>query len=173
MRCGHERPGLVCDGMLLCNLRIGARAMMRKMYAAFIMSFSVALTLACNQASGQPGVQGGVSHSGFHPSVTRSPHHHIRRNIGTFFPAAGGFFWGPSGQPNVEVTQPIPGLISGDRLFTCTYHIPWDWVHRCPPVVSLPEPPPSPIVRTTGCPPQAVTVPGADGKDQTVSMVRC
>jgi hypothetical protein len=25
----------------------------------------------------------------------------------------------------------------------------------------------------SGCPTQAVTVPGADGKDQTITMVRC
>ena len=151
--------------------------MIYKAYAAFIMSLGVAFTLASNQAFGGSGAgHGGVSaarHSPFHPSVTRSPHHQNRRNLGTFFPGAGGFFWGPSnGQPNVEVAQPI-GPISGITNFTCTYDIPWDWVHRCPPVVSPPEPAPPPMARVSPCPAQTVTVPGADGKDQTISMVRC
>jgi hypothetical protein len=119
---GRERPGLVCVGML----RIGGRAMMYKVYAAFIMSLSVALTLASPGAAHDGGL-------------------------------------------NVDVYRPT----SGDIHFTCTYDVPWDWVHRCPPVVSPPEPPPLPVVRAPGCLPQAVTVPGADGKDQTVSMVRC
>ena len=117
--------------------------MMRKMYAAFIMSLGVALALACNQASGEPRAAYGGR------------------------PAAGGYWGLPNGGLNVDVYRPI----AGD--FTCTYNIPWDWVHRCPPVVSPPAPPPSPIVRTPGCLPQAVTVPGADGKDQIVSIVRC
>jgi hypothetical protein len=167
---GRERPGLVCVGML----RIGGRAMMYKVYAAFIVSLSAALTLASNQAFGQLGAaHGGVSastHSTFHPSVTRSPHHHNRRNIGTFFP--GDFFWGPwNGQPNVEVTQPI----SGDIHYTYKFDVPWDWAHRYPPsfFASPPEPPSPPVAYRPGCPAQTVTVPGADGKDQTVSMVRC
>ena len=156
---GRERPGPVCVRML----RIGGRAMMYKMYTAFIMSLSVAFTFASNQAFGQSGAAHG----------TRSPHHHNGRNIGTFFPAAGGFFWdfwGPSnGGLNVDVYRPT----SDDIHFTCIYDVPWDWVHRCPPVVSPPELPPPPVVRAPGCIPQAVTVGMSDGKDQTVTIVRC
>ena len=81
--------------MLLCNLRIGVRAMKRKMYAAFIMSLSVTLTLASNQALG--------GSSGWGPFR--------------------GLNVGPYGGLNVDVYRP---------MFTCTYDIPWDWVHRCP-----------------------------------------
>jgi hypothetical protein len=75
--------------------------------------------------------------------------------------------WGPFGGLNVDVYRP------DDIRFTCTYDIPWDWVHRCPPVVSSPVPPPPPVVLAPGCRPQAVTAPGPDGKDQTITMVRC
>ena len=113
--------------------------MKRKMYAAFIMSLSVTLTLAANQAFG--GSSGG----------------------GPF----GGINVGPYGGIDVDVYRP------GDIRFTCTYDIPWDWVHRCPPVFSPPNPPAPSIVRTPSCLPQTVTVPGADGKDQTVTVLRC
>ena len=164
--------GLVCVRIL----RIGGRAMMYKVYAAFIMSLSVALTFASNQAFSQSETShGGVStstHSPFLPSGTR---HHIRRNGGNFFPAAGGFFWGPSnGQPNMEVTQPI-GPISGDINYTYKFDVPWDWAHRYPPsfFASPPEPASPPVEYERGCPAQTVTISGPDGKDQTVTIVRC
>jgi hypothetical protein len=178
---GCERAGLICVRIL----RIGGRAMMYrammyKVYAAFIMSLSVALTVASNQALGGSGaVHGAVSastHSPFHPSVTRSPNHHNGRNRGIFFPAAEGFFWDPSnGEPNVDVTPPISGPTSGDINYTYKYDVPWDWAHRYPPsfFASPPKPPSPPVAYVPGCPAQTVTVPGEDGKDQTVSIVRC
>jgi hypothetical protein len=57
--------------------------------------------------------------------------------------------------------------------YTCTYDIPWDWAHRCPPVAAPAEPPLAPAARAPSCVPQNVTVPGSDGKDQTITMVRC
>ena len=154
--------------------------MICKVYAAFITSLSVALTLASNQAFGAAGAgHGGVSgsaHSTFHPSATRPLHHNSGRNRGTFFPTAGGFFWGSSnGQSNVEATQPI-SPISGDINYTYKLDVPWDWVHRYPPsfYAGPPEPPPQPLgPRVPGCPAQTVTILGADGKDQTINMVRC
>jgi hypothetical protein len=144
--------------------------MKRKMYTAFITFLGVAITLASNQAFGQVlAAPGGSSPSMHSPRHHGAPHHHNRRNIGTFFPAVGGFFGGPfNGQPNVnlDVRQTIT-----DGIYTCTYDIPWDWVHRCPPVLSPPDPPPPPVAFTHGCPAQTVTVPGADGKDQTVTVV--
>ena len=154
--------------------------MICKVYAAFITSLGVALTLASNQALGAAGAgHGGVSgstHSTFHPSITRSPHLNNRHNRGTFSPAVGGFFWGPSnGQSNTEATQPISPT-SGDINYTYKLDVPWDWVHRYPPsfYASPPEPPPQPLgPRMPSCPAQTVTIPGADGKDQTITMVRC
>ena len=162
--------------------------MMCKVCAAFAMSISVALALASNQAFGQSGaVQAGrpaSMHSISHPSVTRSPHHRIDRinridridrNRGAFFPTTGGFFWGPSnGVPNVEVAQPT-GPISGDFNYTYKNDFPWDWAHRYPPglFATPPESIPPPVSYRPGCAAQAVTVPGADGKDQTINMIRC
>ena len=149
--------------------------MMYKVYVAFIMSLGV--TVASNHAFGASGAaHGGVSastHSTFHPSLTRSPIHHNRRNRGIFFPAAESFFW--DGQPNVEITPPISGPVSDDINDTYKYDIPWDWAHRYPPsfFASPPAPPAPPVSYVPGCPAQTVTVPGADDKDQTVTVVRC
>ena len=151
--------------------------MMYKVYAAFIVYLGVALTLACNQAFGGSGVAhvgvAASTHPTFRPSVTRLPNHHNRRNIGTFFPAAGGFFW--DGQPSAEVQLPLAGPISNDINYTYKFDVPWDWAHRYPPsfFASPPGPPSPPVAYVPGCPAQTVTVPGADGKDQTVTMVRC
>jgi hypothetical protein len=160
-------------------LRIGGRVMTYKVCAAFTMSLGVVLTLASNQAFGQlRAAHGGVSaakHSPFHPSVIRSHHRNNIRNRGTFFPANGGFFFEPSmGRPNVEVAQP-PSAVSGDFTYTYKQDFPWDWAHRYPPglFASPPEPLPPPVALRPGCPAQTVTVPGADGKDQTITMVRC
>ncbi len=166
-------------------LRVGERtmmyrAMMYKVYAAFIMSLSVALTVASNQAFGGSGAAHGrvsaSTHSPFHPSVTRSPNHRNGRNIGTFFPTDAGFFWGPwNDQPNVEGTQPTSSPASGDINYTYKYDVPWDWAHRYPPsfYASPAKPPSPPVAYVPGCPAQTVTVPGEDGKDQTVAIVRC
>jgi hypothetical protein len=147
------------------------------MNPAFITSLCVAIVLASGQAFGGPQAAppGGVAaHPGGHPPAARAPHHN-GRNIGAFFPATGGWFWGPSGpanNPNVNVTQSI----TGGPSYTCSLDIPGDWAHRCPPTLfaSPPEPlPPPHVPYELGCPAQRVTVPGADGKDQTVSIVRC
>ena len=153
-----------------------------KVCAACIVSLSVAFTVASNQAFGQWAAHGGRSvstHPTFHP-FTRAPHRVHRlarlhgRNVGSFFP--GSFFLGPSNDlRNVEVAQPI-GPVSGDFYYTNKYDVPWDWASRFPPNF-FGSPPPeqlAPMVSyAPGCNTQSVTVPGADGKDQTVNMVRC
>ena len=151
-------------------------AMAYKVYAAFIASLGVALTLASSESFGRSGAanagRSASTHSTSHRSVARSLHHHHGRNTGAFWPAAGGFFYNPpNGEPELDITQPQ----SGDVHYTCTYDIPWDWAHRCPPFVSSSEPPSAPVVRpyVPGCPAQTVTVPMGDGKEQTVSIVRC
>jgi hypothetical protein len=151
--------------------------MMYKVYAAFLMSLGIALALASDQAFGGP--KGGVSaspHSAFHRSFARS--HHFRRHRGAFFP--GDFFWGgdfsgPYDQPYADVAPPISGPTSNDTNYTCKFDFPWDWAHRCPPsfFASTPQPSSPPMAYVPGCARQTVTVPGADGKDQTVNVVRC
>jgi hypothetical protein len=154
---------------------MSGRAMMYKVYAAFLMCLGVALTVASNQASGgSTAAHGGVSastHSTFHRSFARS--HHRGRNRGAFFP--GDFFWGPYDQPNADLAPPISGPTSNDINYTYKFDVPWDWAHRYPPsfFASTPEPPSPPVAYVPGCARQIVTVPGADGKDQTVNVVRC
>jgi hypothetical protein len=164
----------------------GTACVMSKLSTAFITTFGTTFGLAIALAAGQalaasvgaPGASAPsvrAAHSGSHPSVMRSPHRNGRHR-GAFFPTTGGWYWGPSepsnGEPNVGVTETVVGGPS----YTCTLDIPWDWPHRCPPSLfaSPPEPPPPPIIPyERGCPAQSVTVPGADGKDQTITIVRC
>jgi hypothetical protein len=148
-----------------------------KIYAAMIMSCSVALTFVSSQALGGSGATTGArsasTHSNFRASATRPLHFQRRRNKGAPWPTTGGaFYYGPTnGEPQLDVTIP-----ADNAHYTCTYDIPWDWVHRCPPSVGASEPPPElppvvPYVR--GCPSETVTVPRGDGKEQTVTIVRC
>jgi hypothetical protein len=144
--------------------------MYNKVYLALIISFGVALTLSSNQAFGGSGAtdRSASTHSTFHPTVTLSLDHHRGRHIGT---AVGGVFYGPANdKPEVVVTEPI---LSSETPYTCSLDIPWDFVHRCP---SPPEPPSEPYVIPSvppGCPEQHVKVPTGDGKEQTVTIVRC
>ena len=91
---------------------------------------------------------------------------HFRRNHpGTFWPATGGFFYGPSGgEPMPEVNQSI----SGDIRYTYSYDVPWDWAHRYPPAVALSDRP-----YVSNCPVESVIVPGRSGRESTVNVIRC
>ena len=159
--------------------------MMYKVSAAFIMSISVALALASNQAFGQSGAALGgraASVSTFQPLATRSLHHlnrrnmlhHLnRRNIQPFF--NGGFCCEPlNGLPGVDLA-PAPAM-TGDFHYTFKNEVPWDWAHSLPPNFfgAAPADSPAPGVSyAPGCRTQTVTAPGADGKDQTINMLRC
>jgi hypothetical protein len=144
-------------------------AMTYRMYGALIASLSVvALMLAANETFARSGgaPRGGFTstHSIPHPSVAHSFRHHRRNNVGIFWPTEGDFSYGPSnGEPPADVTQP-----SGDVHYTYTYDVPWDWAHRFPPAVAPSERPYVP-----SCPAETVTVPGRDGREQTVNVMRC
>ena len=99
-----------------------------KMYVAFIVSLSLALSVASKETFAESGA------------------------------ADGGWY----------VSTPS---ISGDFHHTYTYDVPWDAVHRYPPVVR----PYEPAVRAyvPGCPAQSVKIPLDDGKEQTINIVRC
>ena len=150
-------------------------AMTYRMYGAFIASLSVvALMLAANETFARSGAahHGGFTstHSISRQSVAHSFRHHRRNNVGIFWPAVGDFSSGPygpygpsNGEPMVDVTQPT----SGDIPYA--YDVPWDWAHRYPPAVI-----PSDRPYVPSCPAETVTVPGGhDGKEQTVSIMRC
>jgi hypothetical protein len=140
------------------------RAMTYRIYGALIASLGVlALTLGTSETSARGGFTS--AHSVSHRSIAGSFRHHRRNNQGTFWPGAGDGFYGPSnGEPVAGVTQPT----SGDIRYTQTYDVPWDWAHRFPPNVA-----PSDRPYVPSCTAQTATVPGYDGKEQTVSITRC
>jgi hypothetical protein len=137
------------------------------MYGAVVASLSVIALFAANETFAASRAANRATfnstHSISHPLVGPSLRHHRRRNLGAFWP--GDFFYGPSnGEPMVDVTQPM----SGDIHQTYTYDVPWDWAHRYPPAVR-----PSDRPYVSSCPPEIVTVPGRDGTEQTVNIMRC
>ena len=98
-------------------------------------------------------------------------HRHFRRNNNNL--NNNGFFaaWpddypnGPTpGAPPVDLTQPLPSDIRNSQA----YDIPWDWAHRYPPIVTPGEKPYVP-----SCPSETVKVPGHNGNEQTVNIMRC
>ena len=72
---------------------------------------------------------------------------------------------------NVGVVVADPQI--GATRYTCTLDIPWDWAHRCPPVPY--GSPSNPVVRPSvlGCSQQSVKTAMGDGKERTVTIVRC
>ena len=139
------------------------------MYGAFIASLGVvALMLGANETLARSGAapRAGVAsgHPVFRPSVAHAFRHHRRNKVGTFWPGAGGFFYGPNGEPITDAAQPV----SGDIRYTYTYDVPWDWAHRYPPDVT-----PSDRPYVSSCPAESVTVPGRDGTQRSVNIVRC
>jgi hypothetical protein len=145
-------------------------AMTYKMYGAFIASLSVVtFMLAANETlAGSGAVHGGrltSAHSIARAPLVQSFRHHRRNNVGTLWPAVGGFLYAPSnGDPALDVMQPL----SRDIHYTYTYDVPWDWAHRYPPAVT-----PSARPYLPSCLAETVTVAGRDGEEQTVSIMRC
>jgi hypothetical protein len=143
-----------------------------RMYWAFIASVSAAaLMLATNETFARSGVAPGGGFSSARPiphaSAVPSFRHHPRHNIGTYWPGAGGYYYGPSNdEPNVlaDVTQPM----SRDVRYTYTYDVPWDWAHRYPPNVV-----PSDRPYVSSCSSEPVTVPGRNGQEKTINITRC
>jgi hypothetical protein len=160
--------------------------MMYRVYAAFIMSLGVAVSLvglASDQAFGRSAVANASAsmHPTFRPSFrppfARSLNHHNRRNREIFFPAIEAFPF--DGASYGDFSPPISGPISGGPLsndinYTYKYDVPWDWAHRFPPGFFGTTPESSSSSSSVpGCSVQTVTVPGTAGKEQTINMVRC
>jgi hypothetical protein len=136
-----------------------------KMYAAFIACLgAAALLLAPHETFAKPG----PGHSISHRPIAHFFRHHRRNNFdnfGNFWPGFGDYSNGPYGEPAIGGTQPVSGEIRN----TCTYDIPWDWVHRCPPAIAPSERPYAP-----SCPEETLTFPGGYyGTEKTVNIIRC
>lgn len=84
--------------------------------------------------------------------------------------AVGGFSFGPR---NDEVGVVVADPLLGNTRYTCTLDIPWDWVHRCPPLSY--GSPSNPVVRPSvlGCSRQTVKTTMGNGSERTVTIVRC
>ena len=143
--------------------------MTSKMYGALVASLSaVALMLAADETFARSGAaQRGAfasPHGNFHSPASRSFRHHRRNDGAIFWPGVDGYDYGPTGdEPLVDAVPP-----SGDTHYTYTYDVPWDWAHRFPPMVARSDRPYVP-----SCPEETVTVPGRDGKERTVNIMRC
>jgi hypothetical protein len=143
-----------------------------RMYGALIASLSVvALMLAANETFARSdGARGGgfaSRHSISRPPAVPSFRHHRRNriNVAPFWPGVGDLYDAPlNGGPVVGVAPPI----SNDIRYTYTYDVPWDWAHRYPPTVV-----PSDRPYVSSCPTETVTVPGRNGSEQTVNVMRC
>ena len=143
--------------------------MMNRVYAALVASLGVAaLVLVPNQTFARAGAaQSGrfaSTHPAFHPPGNRFFRHHRRSAI--FWPGVvDGFDYGPSnGLPPADAAPPP----SGDVHYTYTYDVPWDWAHRYPPAAA-----PSGRPYVSSCPEETVTLPGRDGRERTVNVMRC
>ena len=100
----------------------------------------------------------------FHPPAIQAFRHHRRNNAAIFWPGVDGYDYAPSGgEPPAGAAPP-----SGDVHYTYTYDVPWDWAHRFPPTVT-----PSDRPYVPSCPEETVTVPGRDGNERTVNVMRC
>jgi hypothetical protein len=146
-------------------------------YGALIASLGVAaLVFAADEAFARSGAapHGVVAakHPIAHSQFSRfnrfnrfNRRNNFGNNFGAVWPAYDDSFYGPStGQPPVDITQPIPSDIRNSQA----YDIPWDWAHRYPPLVT---PGDKPYVST--CPSETVKVPGHNGNEQTVNIMRC
>jgi hypothetical protein len=150
--------------------------MMYRVSGALFASLGAAtLLLAPNVAFARSGAS---AHAGFAPAHSHSLsrpaiagarafhgfRHHRRNGVDGFWPGWGDYSYGPIGEPAPDFSQSA----APDLRATCTYDIPWDWVHRCPPAVT-----PSERAYAPSCSNEAVTVPGRDGQDSTVNVTRC
>jgi hypothetical protein len=138
------------------------------MYSGLIASFILAaVMLAATDGFARSGSapRGAFASTHSNPSVTHSLRHNRRNRIAPLWPAAGGFYYGPSnGEAVLDVTQ----APSADIHQTYTYDVPWDWAHRYPPTVAPGE---RPYVQS--CTAETVAFPAHDGSERTVNVIRC
>jgi len=139
-----------------------------KTYAALVASLGLMTALAPSEtfagSQAAPGRGFAATHAIPHGFAARSLFRHRGNNPGLLWPAGGGFFYGPNGEPVEGVAQPV----SGDVRYTFTQDVPWDWVHRYPPMVA-----PSDRPYVSSCTAEANTFHGDDGQDQTITVTRC
>jgi hypothetical protein len=150
--------------------------MTNRIHRALIVSAgAVALMLAASATIAEAGTAQGVRIASGHPAFRPAVAHnfgHRRGNIGgVFWP--GDYDYGSYGPSDSGPTAGAPPPPSGDVHYTYTYDVPWDWAHRYPPSFTAAPSQPAARPYVPGCRGQAVMVPGADGKNETVNIIRC
>ena len=128
---------------------------------------AAALMLSADETVARGGRGGGAAVPFVKPGVPfggKPFHHHGRGFAGGFWPG-GGFYYGdaPYSEPLMNAGLPQ----STDVTYTYKQDVPWDWVHRLPPMVT-----PSDRAYVSTCKDEPVTVPGSSG-EQTVNVIRC
>ncbi len=147
------------------------RIMAYRLVGALVASVSlVALVLVADESFARSGAAPAFAGAaGARPAAAHAPmaarpfrHHHGARGFGGFWPTVGGYDDGAAyGAPVIDVTQP------SNIHYTYTYDVPWDSVHRFPPMVA-----PSDRPYIQSCATETVTVPGRTG-EHTVNVMRC
>jgi hypothetical protein len=129
------------------------------------MSFAVALVLVSHETWSEPASGPASTHTQSLRSMARSHHRQHVRGVGAFYlPST------PVYDRSVDIAPS-----SGDTNYTYKQDVPWDWAHRYPPSYyeTPPAPPPAMYEHSPGCASQIVTVPTQDGREQTISIMRC
>ncbi|MBR0778790.1 hypothetical protein JQ625_28525 [Bradyrhizobium diazoefficiens] len=142
-------------------------------FGAVLASLGAAVLLVVPESFARPG---GAAPQGLaaappaavhpHPPIGPAGRFHRRNNPFVYWPGGGGFFYDGASynQPFVDNAAQL----SNDVRYTYTYDVPWDWTHRFPPNVV-----PSDRPYVPSCPSETVTVPGRDGGEHTVNIMRC
>jgi hypothetical protein len=107
-----------------------------------------------------------MTHPHPHPPIAPGARFHRRSSPFVYWPGGGGFPY--DGAPYNQPFADSAGPLSSDVRYTYTYDVPWDWTHRFPPNVV-----PSDRPYVPSCPSETVTVPGRDGGEHTVNIMRC
>jgi hypothetical protein len=140
-----------------------------RIYGALIAPLSVAvLVLAANDTfarSAQATPRAGIAST---HAMPRAPGiRHQRRNQ-VFWPGVAAYDNGPLSYGEQPVAADVNQTVKGDIRYTHTQDVPWDWPHRFPPMVA-----PSDRPYVQSCNAEAVTVPGRNGQERTVNIMRC
>jgi len=158
---------------LACSQCPVTNELVRAMYRVFGVFLAFVCAVALLVASNETFARSGAVHAGGFASahaMSRAPFAHALRHHRRF--NNGGFFWpGDFSNGATPYSEPVTApatTISNEFSYTCTYDIPWDWAHRCPPAVV-----PSERAYAPKCPAETVTFEGRDGREQSVNIIRC
>jgi hypothetical protein len=142
------------------------RVMKSRMYAVLFASLgAMALTLAGDEslAGSKAGSRAGIGSTSHRLGAHMSRFH--RRALAAFvWPGDEGFGFGPNGGPIFDGTSQVPADVRNSNA----NDIPWDWIHRYPPMVA-----PSARPYVSSCGAETVTVPDGHGGNGQVNIFRC